>query len=172
MKRYVMGAVIWAALAIPAGALAQDVNSDSAPGANFAGYKTYAWTPGTPAKDPFMEQRIHQGVDQRMAAKGFTLVTANPDVVVTTHASGKEQKELIASGYGGSLRFGGGMATASVNTYIQGMLALDLYDAKSKQIVWRATATDTMSDKPDKNTKKINNALDKMFKQYPPKAKS
>jgi hypothetical protein len=168
MKRHVMAAAIGAVLMVPAGAFAQSVNSDSTPGTNFAAFKTYSWTTGTPAHDPFMEQRIHQGVDQRMTAKGFTLVTANPDIVVATHAGGKEQKELVASGFGGGLRFGG-MGTASVNTYVTGMLALDFYDAKSKQIVFRVTASDTMSDKSDKNTKKINSALDKMFKAYPPK---
>jgi hypothetical protein len=43
-----------------------------------------------------------------------------------------------------------------------------MYDAAAKKLAWRGTATDTVSDKTDKNTKKVNSALDKMMKQYPP----
>jgi hypothetical protein len=32
-------------------------------------------------------------------------------------------------------------------------------------------ASDTLSDKPDKNAHKIEKAVEKLFKSYPPKAK-
>jgi hypothetical protein len=35
-------------------------------------------------------------------------------------------------------------------------------------LVWRGTASDTVSDKPEKNEKKIQKAAEKMFKKYPP----
>ena len=44
---------------------------------------------------------------------------------------------------------------------------LDLYDAKTKKMVWRGVATATASDKPTKNAKKMNSALDKMFEKFP-----
>ena len=108
-----------------------------------------------------------------MAKAGFKNVDANPDVIVATHAVTKEEKELSASGYRGGLRWGGGMGTASVMTYTYavGSLVMDLYDAKTKQLVWRGTATDSLEDKPEKNAVKIVKALDKMFKAYPPKLK-
>jgi hypothetical protein len=34
-------------------------------------------------------------------------------------------------------------------------------------MVWRGVATATASDKPTKNTDKMNKALDKMFEKYP-----
>lgn len=39
-------------------------------------------------------------------------------------------------------------------------------------MLWQGTATDTLSDKPKKNEKKINNALDDMFKKFPPQRNS
>jgi hypothetical protein len=43
-----------------------------------------------------------------------------------------------------------------------------LYDAHTRQMVWRGVATDSVSDKPQKNTPRINKALQKMFAKYPP----
>lgn len=34
-------------------------------------------------------------------------------------------------------------------------------------MVWRGVATDSVSDKPQKNTDRIKKALDKMFAQHP-----
>ena len=49
-----------------------------------------------------------------------------------------------------------------------GTLVVDLYDAHTRQMVWRGVATDSVSDKPQKNTPRINKALQKMFAKYPP----
>jgi len=148
--------------------LAQKVNVDSDPAAPFATYKTYAWVDGTPASDPLAEQRLHAGVDARLASEGLTKVNASPDVDVATHVATKQRQELIANGFGyGPWGFGGGLGPATVETYVEGTLIVDLYDAKTKKMVWRGVATATASDKPSKNTEKMNKALDKMFEKYP-----
>lgn len=172
MRHALMLAAAFVVLAWPAAAAAQKVNTDFDAAANFAGFKTYAWTAGTPAPDQLAEKRIHDMVNKALAGKGLAAAEGNApsDLVVATHLVAKEQKELNAVGYGGGLRFGGG-GTARVDTLIQGTLVVDLYDAKSKQLVWRGTATDTASDKSAKNTEKEQKAIDKMFKDYPPKAK-
>jgi hypothetical protein len=45
-----------------------------------------------------------------------------------------------------------------------------MYDAKTKMLVWRGTGSGTASEKADKNTEKMDKALDKMFMRYPPNA--
>ena len=167
MRNWMICAAAVGTLIAGSPAAAQNVDVDSNPSANFAGYRTYTWTVGTPAANPLAEQRIHAAVDQQLAAKGFSKVTANPDVVVATHVVTKEQKQLDVNGFGGGFFFPG-QATATVRTYVVGTLAVDIYDAKNKMLVWRGTGTDTLSSKPDKNTGKADKALDKMFKQYPP----
>jgi hypothetical protein len=47
----------------------------------------------------------------------------------------------------------------------------DLYDARTKPLVWSVTGTDTLSDRPGRNTAKTNKAVAKMFEQYPPTQK-
>jgi len=48
---------------------------------------------------------------------------------------------------------------------------VDINDGKTKQLLWRGAAKGTLSDKPEKNSKKIDQAVTKMFKQYPPSGK-
>lgn len=47
------------------------------------------------------------------------------------------------------------------------MLVVDVSETNSKSLLWRATATDTVSDNPQKNEKKIQKAVEKMFEKYP-----
>jgi len=51
----------------------------------------------------------------------------------------------------------------------QRLAVVELVDAKSQNLVWRGTASDTASDKPEKNAKKIQKAAEQTLKQYPPK---
>jgi hypothetical protein len=63
------------------------------------------------------------------------------------------------------------MATTTVNTVNVGSGVVDIFDAKTKKLVFRGTASDTLSDKPEKNEKKIEKSMEKMFKDFPPTAK-
>ena len=162
-------AALTTAMLIAVTAYAQKVTTDSDPAALFATYKTYAWTKGTPSPNPLGEQRIHAAVDSHLAAKGLTLAAGDPDVIVATHVMTHAQNDIVADGFG-PWGFGGGFGggVATVETYVQGTLIVDLYDATTKKMVWRGVATGTESDKPSRNTEKIDKALGKMFERYPP----
>jgi hypothetical protein len=169
---------IWFVLLLLAGAtaitaMAQDVNVDFDKTANFSTYKTYAWTAGTPVKNPLMDQRIISAVDGQLAAKGFTKVdaSANPDVLVLYHGSVSTETQLNTTNMGGvgwGARWGGGMSTTTVEKIPIGQLTVDIGDAKTKKLLWLGTATDTLSDKSDKNSQKIDKAVAKLFKKFPP----
>ena len=64
---------------------------------------------------------------------------------------------------------GGGVQRIDPVTENRGTLVVDL--SNNKQLIWRGVASDTLSDKPDKNAHKIEKAVEKLFKSYPPKAK-
>ncbi len=66
------------------------------------------------------------------------------------------------------------MSTAhtTVHEYRVGTLVVDIFDAKSKALVFRGIAQDELSDKPEKNQKKAQKAAEKMFKDFPPGSKS
>ena len=57
---------------------------------------------------------------------------------------------------------------------VVGTLVIDMADAKKSQLVWRGMGVkeiDTQA-KPEKRDKSINNAVKKIFKNYPPKQKT
>ncbi len=172
-------AVLAAGLALalwPATASAQKIATDWDKANNFTGYKTYAWTKGTVPEgaNPLMVQRAQTAIEAEMSAIGLVKVEANPDVLVAMHSNTREDVSLQTVGYGSAAgwRMGGGSSTTYVDKVLTGMLMVDLIDAKAKKLVWRASATDTVSDNPQKNEKKIHKAVEKMFEKYPTAVKS
>jgi uncharacterized protein DUF4136 len=160
-------------LLVVGSAFAQKITTDYDHSASFSGYKTYAWAEGTPAKNPLMAQRIVEGIDKQLAAKGLQKVEPNdnPDLTVLYHAGVGHETELntTSMGPGWGYRWGGGgMATTTVDKIPVGHLSVDIGDAKSKKLLWLGSASDTLSDNPEKNTKTVDKALDKMFKKFPP----
>ena len=54
------------------------------------------------------------------------------------------------------------------NTYKVGTLILDLFDTKTKKLLWRGTSSDTLSNNSNKNIKNLDKGAEKMFKHFPP----
>ncbi len=91
-------------------ALAQTVTYDYDSAANFASYKTYAWTRGTELTDELTHARVVRAIDAALAAKGLARVepSANPDVRVAYHANFEQDLEISGSTQGwGPLGLGG-----------------------------------------------------------------
>ena len=156
-----------ALLLIATNAFGQKVTTDSMTGTDWSKFHTYSWGEGTPASDPLLAQKIVAAIDAQLAAKGLKKVDSEPDLVVIYHTTTDQQKSLNWTSMGGFGRFGG-MGSAQVDTVVTGQLKVDIADYKGKQFLWRGTATDTVSDNPQKVTKTINKALAKMFQKFPP----
>jgi hypothetical protein len=158
-------------------ASAQKVNVDWDKGTNFQNFRTFAWGNNTHAKNPIMDQRIVQGIEAQLAAKGLQKVDpqSNPDLVVRYHAATDTETQLntMDTGmYGPGWRWGGmGSSTTYVDKILVGQLIVDIGDVKDKKYIWRGTASGTISDKPEKNEKNIDKALTKMFEKFPPPVK-
>jgi hypothetical protein len=154
-------------------AFAQHVKTDFDHQANFAQYKTYSWQQITPANS-LWDARIKSAVDAQLAAKGWTQVDRGGDVAIVAIKTTQIQRSLqtFYDGMGGGWRwrgFGGmGEATTTEQDYKEGTLVIDLYDAKTKQLIWRGSAEDTLSDKEAKNEKNLDKGVAKMFKGFPP----
>jgi hypothetical protein len=163
---------------VSAGAFAQDVKVDFDKAADFTKYKTFAIKLGTSWNNPLSEKRVLAEIQQGLTDKGWTATTddAKADAIVVLHGATEKQKSLntfYSGGYGGygwRGGWGGGMSssTTTVDEYTVGTLVVDIFDAKSKQLVYRGTASDELSNKPEKNAKKLAKASDKLFKDFPP----
>ena len=171
---------IAAALALAStAAFAQDVKTDYDHAANFAAIKTFQAKIATSWNNQISEKRVLDEITQTLVEKGWKSVDANPDALVLLHGATEKQKSLNTfysgmGGYGGYgyRGWGGGMgmgtATTTTSEYLVGTLVVDIFDAKTKALMYRGTATDELSDKPEKNQKKLAKASDKLFKNFPP----
>ncbi|MCI0352466.1 MAG: DUF4136 domain-containing protein [Acidobacteriales bacterium] len=157
---------------------AQDVQSDWDKSKNFGEYHTYYWAK-IDSPNPLMVQRLQDAVDAQLEKKGWSKQQDGGQVALVGLGTSSTKKNLntfysgTGWGYGGWYGAGGmGSSTTTVSEYREGTLVLDMYDSNSRQLLWRGTATDTMSDKPEKNEKKLNKAIEKLFKKFPPESKS
>src|SRR5882724_2256851 len=169
-------ASVGVALLFATASFAQQVKTDYDRSADFGQYKTYSWEK-VQTQDPLMVDRIKEAVNRALAAKGWTQVDSGGDVCVMAIEITQNQQTLntFYDGFGGGRRWGGfggfGDATTTTETYKVGSLVVDVFDAKTKNLVWRGSSSDTLSNNADKNTKNLDKGAQKMFAHFPPEAK-
>jgi hypothetical protein len=154
---------------------AQQVKTDYDRSASFGQYKTYSWEQ-VKTKDALDVDRIKAAVNAALAAKGWTQVDSGGDVSIMAMEITHNQQTLntFYDGFGGGWgwrRFGSGgfgEATTTTETYKVGTVVVDLFDTKTKQLIWRGSSSDTLSSNSDKNIKNLDTGVDKMFKKFPP----
>lgn len=143
--------------------------------ADFSQYHTYGWAK-VHTENPLWQQRIQDAVDKNLQAKGWQKVESGGEVALTAVGAVRNQQEYqtFYNGFDGGWRWGGfgDQTTTTTINYRVGTLVLDMYDAKDKHLIWRGTANNTLSDKPEKNERKLDKAVDKMFEHFPPKGRS
>jgi Domain of unknown function (DUF4136) len=154
---------------------AQQVKTDYDRAANFSKYKTYSWEK-VQTPDPLWVDRIKAAVNAALAAKGWTQVESGGDISIIAMEINRNHQTLntFYDDFGGGWRwrgFGGfGESTTTPETYTVGTLVVDLFDAKTKMLVWRGVSSGMLSDKSDKNIKNLSKGVEKMFQHFPPDA--
>ncbi len=154
------------------------VNTDYDKNANFAKFHSYSWI-DVKAGDPLWVDRIKSAVDSQLSAKGWQKMPSGGDASISAFGSTKNQQTLntfydgLGGGWGWRRGWGGGMSesTTTVENTPVGTLVVDVFDSGTKKLVWRGTASDTLSNKPDKNDKKLDKDVADMFKKFPPNSK-
>ncbi len=151
--------------------LAQKVSVDWDHDADFSKYKTYAWIESKSPGSELAAKRIIVAIESQLAARGLQKTQGgDPALAVVYNVGAKERVSVEGYNYGyGRYRWGGGTVRYDTTIYTEATMVVDLVDAKTHSLIWRGTASDTVSDNPEKNTKKISKAAEKMFKKYPPK---
>ncbi len=144
--------------------------------ANFSNLKTYDWMPILARADMnrLIIKRIKNAVNMKMEGKGFRATKDNPDLLIAMHV-GKEIELSVTNHsyhhrpyrrgpwYGG----GGGI---SVNKIEKGALVIDFVDTKTNGLIWQGVAKATVKrdQSREKQDKRINEAVTKLFKHFPP----
>jgi hypothetical protein len=166
-------------LAVAASASAQKVSTEADPSFDFSKVKTFNAKIATSWNNPIGESMVQKDIQGGLEAKGWAPAPeGQADAEVLIHGATKQRHDLntFYTGMGGGWGwrgFGGGMATAntSVSDYTEGTLVVDIYDTKTKQLIWRGTAVDELKDKQEKREKQMSKASEKLFKKFPPEPK-
>ena len=156
---------------------AQKVSVGADPAVDVSKYKSYAWSKGPASTNPVIDQLIVTNVDREMAAKGLTKVATDPELTlvafVFTNTDIRESNPSWAPQLNSITT---GIYTSGQSALVtKGTLVVDMSDTKTKNGVWRGTASDTLKNGPtgdkakDAKTveKPIRKAVEKMFKQFP-----
>jgi hypothetical protein len=160
---------------------ASDVKTDYDRDTTFGQYKTYSWE-HVQTKNPLDVDRIKNAVNAALTAKGWTLVDSGGDVSVMAVEATSDHHTLdtfyLGQGGGwGWRRFGGGgfgpyESTTTTDNYKVGTVVIDMFDTKKKNLVWRGSSSDILSNDSNKNIKDLDNEVEKLFKDFPPGSKS
>lgn len=140
--------IVGSLLALPAIAAAQDVKVDFDKAFDFSPVKTYSLKLGTAWGNDLSQRRVMTEFDEAIASKGWKKVDeAQADIQVVLHGATQTKRSastFYSGGMGGyGYRYGGmGMGTAStvVNEYQVGTLVVDMFEPKSKNLVFRGIA--------------------------------
>jgi hypothetical protein len=168
--------IIGIGVLLGAGTLAaQDISTDYDKQYDFSQIKTYASMIGTSWNNQLSERRVMASLDSVLQSKGWTKVADSvpSDAGVVIHG-GVGKKQDVTTYYAGvpygRFRWGQGVATVSTQSYEYpyGAMVIDIFDLKTKALVFRGSAEGELSNKQEQNQKKLVKAWKKMFKDFPP----
>ena len=156
--------------------LAQKITIDYAHDFDFSSVETFQYvdTKESDAPDELTNNRIKNAIIRELSEGGLHSVSSEPDLYITYHQTSKENTvyNTTSFGYGGfhggwgCWGCGMGSATTTASTYTEGTLIIDAYGPDDKKMIWRGTGTVTVKSKPEKQTKQIDNILDKLGKKW------
>jgi len=125
-----------------------------------------------------VKDRIRNAVVGELTAKGMQQVTENPDIYVAYLAGARTRTQIEATGpypagFGPYFGIGGWWGPMYVDwwarTYNEGTLIIDLVDASTKKLVWRAYASTEINKVV--SDQKMQQVVDRAFKGFPPQTK-
>ncbi|CAH0994072.1 hypothetical protein EMA8858_00179 [Emticicia aquatica] len=150
-------------------------------------YQSYAWNKleATKASHPFyhsieLNQLIVREIDVSLAKKGFRRNMINPDFLVDFHIYVEEQKFqnlVCGAGFYRGERF---LPELGQNTYCEspeivnyddGTLIIDVVDASTGQLVWRASMSDII-DNPSFAGAIFSKKVKRILKRFPTQNKT
>ncbi len=186
MRRYQAMGFLAAAMAVMmACSSATTVWVDYDRDADFSKYKTFAWAEPEAGftleeTSPLLHKRIVNYIKAKMEAGGLQYDPKDPDVYVTYYTSTKEEMSLNATTMGysygpgwywdpywyGSWGYGPTTTTVNVTTYTKGTLVIDIWDAHTKQLLWRGSMEGTVPENPEAVSDMIYKGIDKIVAKW------
>lgn len=159
---------------VPACGPHMDVRAERSTIATFGRYATYAWAlPAAPARSAretnaaLVDWRIRNAVDRGLAAKGYVRTADAASLFVDYDVAAREQNTEAFQDYFRHRRQGGtkDMGEPFVAGYPPGTLVLQLVDARTRQLAYRASATGAVDEGGDR--RRLDEAIERMLADLP-----
>lgn len=153
---------------------------------DFSKYRTYAWVADDPLIQPpegaedvsaLNRRRIADAIESELAGKGFQKVPASSDPSFTVAYTVGARDRLDVHSYPDAYRhhpwpwgypyFG---ERVDVTAYMEGVLAIDIFDGASKRPVWHGRAAKRITEKDiELAAERIPPAVKSILRDFPPK---
>jgi len=178
MRRALSILVICIALAA-LGCSPTPVKLDYDPAIDFDLYRTYDWLdnrPDMPAvvkssmtRFPAVDAPLRAAVSEGLAAKRLALDEVDPNVLVAYHVGAENDIDVVKWGYRYANAKAGWGVGLDVVSYPKGTLVIDVIDAKTMYVIWRASARRAIDGDPSQSTagERIAGAVEEMLRAYP-----
>ena len=166
-----------------AGCATRIVSSHVELGADFAQYRTWAWGPADvlPTGDArldnndFFRDYIQGAIEKELAVRHLTLTSSDPDLLIHWHTNVARQRDIDTvtreyEPYGGCKGSG---CYPTITEYEMDTLMIDVIDARSQKLLWRAWARDNLSgviDDQQRMRRMVVDAVAEMMKRFPMRA--
>ncbi|RLD85798.1 MAG: hypothetical protein DRJ07_02315 [Bacteroidetes bacterium] len=168
------------------------ITSDFDPNTNFTEYKTYFVLPwheeNATSINPFDQKRILNAIHDQMQSRGYKRVESGSDLAISTFMLLNDKEQTSAylnyystNGYGyyggfGYHSFGTGYGTVGFATmrselYTVGTLIIDIFDNKTKKLIWQGIGEGSLKSEEKKREKNTPKVIGDMMKSYPVKPK-
>ena len=146
--------------------LANKIAAEQDPSADFSAYRTVAWGEGTPASIARGEAWLVEAIETELRERGLVFVEQDPDLYVVSHALADEHSlEELADET--RWEFWTGVRSVRAVDLGVGTLVVDLVDVESERVVWRGLASGAVSAYVDKNRKRVERMIRKLFRRCP-----
>lgn len=151
---------------------------------DFRGYHTYAWIRDEPlirpagsssiVASPLNQQRVVDAIEAELGARGFRKVDrASADFVLAYTLGARNQIEAYSypEPYAGNWVWGRRYVGSGVDVrmYLEGTLAIDIFDNKSHQPVWHGWVQKRVTERDSHNAaQQISTAVQQILAKFPP----
>lgn len=148
--------------------------------ADFLKYKTYKWVniPSSQKLDELTADQLIGTLNVELAKKNLKKSDSDKaDLYIGYQIVPIKDKHWnhmsLGASYGAPAGGTSGSAATSTTVVHSGQLILDMYDADTKQMVWRGMVADAIDEnaRPDKKQKQMDKAVERLLKEYPPEKK-
>ena len=164
---------------------ADEIKVDFNHQANWGSYHTYSW--GTVrVSNQLNKDRIERAVNNLLRKSGWKEVPSGGQITILANDNIHNEHEAetyynnLGGGWGDGWGWGGwgwgdgggfDQTTTSTVSVREAHLVIDMFRAKSKQLLWRGVSRSELANNSEKNRSRLYEDIDHMFRGFPPKAK-